>query len=212
MKNLGKKHVRFNTYKELFYLHPKYFKPDPGVLRELGFTTETKFVLFRFVALRASHDFGVSGLKPEQKLAFIKMLEPHAKILVSSEESLPKSFAPYILKISPEKIHHLLYYATLVISEGPTMASEAAVLGTHALYLSTLRYGTIKEQSEKYDLVFTFFQSGRVFEDASHKALQLLKTKNLRNLGKQKRKKLIKDKRDINAFMVEMIEREARHE
>src|SRR5271157_1409747 len=31
-----RKHVRFNGYKELAYLHPKYFKPDPAVLEELG--------------------------------------------------------------------------------------------------------------------------------------------------------------------------------
>lgn len=31
-KNFGKKHIRFNGYMELCYLHPNYFKPNPSIL------------------------------------------------------------------------------------------------------------------------------------------------------------------------------------
>ena len=34
--NFGSKHVRFNGFMELCYLHPQYFKPNQSVLPELG--------------------------------------------------------------------------------------------------------------------------------------------------------------------------------
>lgn len=35
-KDLGNNHIRFSGYKELAYLHPNYFSPDPSILSELG--------------------------------------------------------------------------------------------------------------------------------------------------------------------------------
>src|SRR5665647_444964 len=35
-KDLGKKQVKIETYKELFYLHPDYFRPDRSILADAG--------------------------------------------------------------------------------------------------------------------------------------------------------------------------------
>ena len=39
-KNYGKQHRRYQGYKELFYLHPSRFTPDPAIRTELGLASE----------------------------------------------------------------------------------------------------------------------------------------------------------------------------
>ena len=58
------------------------------------------------------------------------------------------------MKIPKSKIHDLLYYATMYIGEGASMASEAAVLGTPSIYINPLRLGYLDELEKKYGLVY----------------------------------------------------------
>lgn len=67
---------------------------------------------------------------------------------MSAEGDVPEELRPRLLKTPYELIHHVLAFAQLVFSEGATMASEAAVLGTHALYVNTIVSGSTREQSE----------------------------------------------------------------
>ena len=64
-------------------------------------------------------------------------LEKYGRVLITSESKLPAEFEPYRVKVAPEKMHDLLYYAALYVGEGGTMASESAVLGTKAIHIST---------------------------------------------------------------------------
>jgi len=74
--DLGKKQIRFNAYKELAYLHPDYFKPDPGVLDLLGIGKDERFILVRFITWGASHDVGHHGIA--DRLAFVRELRSTA--------------------------------------------------------------------------------------------------------------------------------------
>jgi predicted glycosyltransferase len=47
-----------------------------------------------------------------------------------------------------------MYYADLFIGESATMASESAVLGTPAIFVSTLQAGVLNEIEEKYGLLY----------------------------------------------------------
>ena len=62
------------------------------------------------------------------------------------------------LKISPEKIHHLLYFATMFVGDSQTMTSEAAVLGTPAIRCNSFvgRISYLEEEEHKYGLTFGF--------------------------------------------------------
>ena len=66
-KDLGKNHRRYDGYIELAYLHPRYFAPDPSVLKELGEEDGSPFVLLRFVAWQAVHDLAKSGFSEDDK-------------------------------------------------------------------------------------------------------------------------------------------------
>lgn len=202
---LGKKQIRYNGYHELAYLHPNNFKPDPEVLHELGLNESDPYVVMRFVSWEASHDIGQHGINNKKDL--VKMLEKYGKVFITSEGKLDPELEKYKLKISPEKLHDLLYYATLYVGEGATTASECSVLGTHAIYVNTLRLGYTDEEEEKYDLVYNFSNETHVEKKVFEKAVNLLSNPNLKPEGKLKREKLINDKIDVTNFMVQFIER-----
>jgi hypothetical protein len=203
-KDLGKKQIRYNGYHELAYLHPNYFTPDPAVLEELGLEEGNPFIILRFVSWGASHDIGHHGI--QNKIEFVKELEKYGRVLITSEGDMGPEFEKYKIKVSPEKLHDLLYYATLYIGEGATTASECAILGTHAIYVNTLRLGYTDEQEEKYGLVYNFSNPNTCEKDALNKATELLENEDLWKDGKEKREKLLSDKIDVTEFMVNFVE------
>jgi len=201
LKDLGPKQIRYNGYHELAYLHPNYFKPDPSVLDELGLSKGDTFIVLRFVSWTASHDVGQKGIR--NRVNFVKELEKYGTVLITSEGKLEKELRQYQVKIPPEKIHDLLYYATLYVGEGATMASEAAVLGTPAIYISSLAktMGNFIELEERYGLVYSYATEDKGLQ----KALEVLENYN-RHEWKKRRKKLLGDKIDLTSFMVWFVE------
>lgn len=203
-KDLGDKQIRFEGYKELAYLHPNFFRPNPDVLSELGLTENEPYIFLRFVSWGSYHDVGQHGISNKKDL--VKMLEKYGKVFITSEEKLDAELEVYKLKLSPDKLHDLLYYATLYIGEGATTASECAVLGTHAIYVNTLRLGYLDEEEEKYDLVYNFSTTNDIEKNVYDKASELLKNPNLKQEGKIKRENIIKDKIDVTAYIVQFVE------
>lgn len=201
-KKLGIKQISYSGYKELAYLNPKYFTPNPSVLNELGLSKNNPFIIVRFVSWNASHDVGQSGII--NKIDLIKSLEIYGRILISSEGVLPKDLKPYQIQISPEKLHDVLSYAALYIGEGATMASEAAILGTPSILVSSLigTMGNFIELENEYGLLYTFKNE----MDAIKKAESLLKIPNLKTSWIDKRDQLLKDKIDLTSLMIWLIE------
>ncbi|MCK4829892.1 DUF354 domain-containing protein [bacterium] len=205
-KDLGKKQVRYNGYHELAYLHPNYFKPDPSVLDELGLTEGEKFVIVRFVSWQASHDIGQHGFDLQSKRNLVQELIKYARVLITSESPLPEEFEQYRVNTHPEKIHDLLYYATMYIGEGATMTSESAMLGTPAIYINPLRLGYLDEEESKYNLVYNFHNAQTDHTLVIEKAIELIKQSDLKAQWAKKCKILLADNIDVTRFMVDFIE------
>lgn len=201
-KNFGKKHIKFNGYIELAYTHPKYYKPHDDVLKELGLTKNDKFVVLRLVSWNAGHDIGQHGIR--NTLGMIKKLEDYCQVFVSSEGMIDESIKKYQLKIAPYKMHDLLYYSSLYIGEGATMATEAALLGTPSIYVSSLAgtMGNFIELEQKYGLMYSYQEPSKALE----KAIELVQKPKLKEEWKAKREKLLNDKIDITKFMVWFVE------
>lgn len=199
--DLGKKHIKYNGYLELCYLHPNYFKLDSSILNILGVRKGEKYVVMRFVSWNASHDVGHSGLSLEMKRKAVNELSKYAKVFISSEGELPEDLKKYQIKIPPEKMHDALAFAALFVGEGATMASECAVLGTPAIYINSLELGYCTEE-EKYGLLCNF----RDFNGVLEKALEILRIPNLKLEWQKRRQKMLSDKIDVTAFMVWFIE------
>lgn len=201
-KNLGKKQVRYNAYHELAYLHPNRFKPNPEVLSEIGLSENDKFFILRFVSWDATHDIGHKGISLENKRKLIDILKIHGKVIITSEKTLDEEFEKYRMSVSPTKMHDLLFYASLYIGEGGTMASECAVIGTPAIYINSLNMGYLMEQ-EKLGLIYSLRK-----DDTLINLIQELIDNNkldkneARNLAKEK----LADKIDLTQYIVNLIE------
>ncbi len=200
-KDIGKKQIRFKSFMELLYLHPKYFTPDPSIYSVLGISKSDQYILLRFVSWNANHDIGQSGLDLQTKLALVDKLKDKYKIFISSEGEMPKELEPFRVKIPANRIHDVLAYATLFIGEGATMTSECAMLGTPAIYVNSLDAGTLKEQ-EKLGLIFGFRNSNGVME----KVDELLSNVNLAADFKSKREEAVNSLIDPTSMLVDFFE------
>lgn len=183
--DLGEKHIRFDGYMELAYLHPNYFKPDPDILGILGVSEKEKYVIVRFVSWKAVHDVGQSGVRLENKIKLVQELSKYAKVFISAEGELPAGLESYRIRIPFDKMHDAIYYSSLLFGESGTMSSEAAVLGTPAIFINSLTLGYLEEQEKKYGLVHNFRSDESSQIKAIEKALQIIQDKDTENYGKQ---------------------------
>jgi len=210
-KNLGRKHIRYNGYHELAYLHPRYFTPDLEVLEMLNLSKNDSIIILRFISWRAAHDIGLRGIKRGQEVNFIRSLERYGQVFITSEGKLGRELEKYRLNIPPHKIHSLLYYASLYIGEGGTMAAEAAILGTPAIHIESTSNGVatgeltgnFRELRDKYGLLYFYPDQNQALE----KAIEILENDRSKREWQKKRKKLLKDKIDVTAWIVDFIER-----
>jgi len=198
------KHITYNGYEELAYLHPKYFKPDTSVLDDLGLSRDDRFIILRFVTWQASHDVGQYGISPAMRMQYVLKLEKYGKVFIVAEEKLKKEFEKYKLKIQPEKFHSLLYYAQLYIGEGGSTATEAAILGTPSIHVSsTAKYcGNFEDLHKNYRLIYTFSDDRQALE----KAIEILEDPDSKRKWRQRREKMLKEKIDVTAFITDFIE------
>lgn len=202
----GKKEIRVNTFKEMAYLHPNWFKPDETVLSDAGISKNKEYALLRFVSWTAYHDVGKTGLDIESKRRIIDMLKDHGVTpYISSERPLPEEFEEYRLPVPPEKLHHFLYYAKLLIGDSQTMTTEAACLGVPAIKCNDFAADDCSnfiELEQEYNAIFTFTSP----DGALNKLNQLLDMPNLRGEWVNKRRRLLSDKIDLTSLMVWLIE------
>lgn len=204
--DLGPKQIRYKGYHELSYLHPNYFSPDPSILDMLGVQQNEKFTIIRFVRWGATHDRGHSGLSTETKVKATRAFEDYGKVFITSESILPPILEPYRIKIPPEKIHHALYYASLLYGESATMASECSILGTPSIYLDNDGRGYTDEQEVLYGTVFNYTESIQDQEASIKKGIELLKKKNSKQEWAIKREQLLADTIDVAIFIQDRTE------
>lgn len=204
--NLGDKQIRKPIYKELFYLHEKEFFPDKNKLIKCGIDAFHPYIVVRFVSWNASHDVGKGGISDKKKIEFVEKLVKLGNVYLSSEAELPHQLKAYELKIPFEDIHHVLYYATVVISEGASIASEAAILGTHAFYLNEIASGTTEEQEKKYQLLRVLHNPTTRYEIALSETKELMNNPDIWEKGKEKRKRILEEMPDPNDFFFEKME------
>lgn len=200
-KHYGKNQIRYNGYHELAYLHPNYFKPNLAVLEELGLRESDTFFILRFVGWGSPHEVGHHGIR--NKINLVHELEKYGHVLITSEVQLPAELERYRIKVSPEKLHDLLYYATLYVGEGGTTASEAATLGTHAIHISsTAKHCGLFDHLRNYGLMWTSDDENGILDLIR----DLLQNDNLWELGKEKRDKLIASNLNVTDFIIWFVE------
>ena len=99
-------------------------------------------------------------------------------------------------------MHDLLYYSTMYVGEGGTMAAEAAVLGTPSIFVNTLTMGYIEELQMRYGLLYRFTN----YSDTRLKIEELLSNPKLKMEWQHRRENMLKDKIDLTDWIVDVIE------
>lgn len=202
--DVGRKHIRYAGYQELAYTHPNWFTPNPNVLDELNLEQDEKLFLIRFVAWESGHDVMLRGFSAEGKRRLVKVLSEHGRVVITSEAELPPDMQPFQTRVLPNRIHDLLAYSTLYIGESATMASESALLGTPCIYVSPVGRGYTDQQEREYGLGYTIHPEQE--EQAIELALELARRKNLHEEWQVKRQRLLQEKIDVTAWLVEFVE------
>jgi len=200
-KQLGKKQISYNSFHELAYLHPDEFIPNPRVLHNIGLKEGVPFAILRFVSWEASHDLYNKGLSLNDKEKLIELLEGKIKIFISSESDLPKKFAKFKLTAPLHEIHDLLYYASLYIGEGATMASESALLGTPAIYINSAFAGTIEYQA-KSGWLFWF----KTYPGVSEKAIEIINAPESQENKTKNRKQILNNHINLTKYLIWFVE------
>lgn len=207
-QDFGKKHIRFNGFKELAYTHPSVFTPDPAILAIEGLEVDEPFSILRLVSWQASHDIQLSGIPDVERV--IDTLSQHGRVIISSERPLPKHLQEFEMKGMTKNMLHLQAFAHLLFGESGSMATECTMLGTPAIFYNPARLGSIRIQEEVYGMLFTFHDTANDLDKALAKASDLLSDPNTQAHWQEKRQAMLADTIDMNAYIIDLIEKTAK--
>jgi predicted glycosyltransferase len=204
-EDLGRRHVRVDSYKELAYLHPRYFRPDGTIFDLLGIPRGSAYFVLRFNGFGATHDTSVTGFDNDHKIALVRALEKHGHVFISSEAGVPDEIKDRLLSIPKSRIHDVMYHARMLVTDTATMATEASLLGTPVVRTSSFvrnDFGIMIELEKKYGLVMNYLDPG----EAVAKAAELAWRADLKAEWAWKRERLLRDKIDMVQFMAWFLE------
>lgn len=207
-REIGPKQLRYNGFKELAYTHPSVFTPDPAVLKAEGLSPEEPFSIVRLVGWGASHDIGDHGVTNLEEI--VAFLQQYGRVVISSEKPLSGRLQGLEIKGPRTNMLHLQAFARLLFGESATMASECAMLGTPAIFLSTSRRGYIDELQGRYGMVSAFHDPVHGQAQALQQAATLLADPDTPRLWQQKRAAMLSELIDVNAFIDTTVRQYAR--
>lgn len=200
--DIGEKQVRYPGYHELAYLHPNRFDPDPSVLEEADIGPDDRFAILRIVSWDAAHDVGDSGF--DNIVDVVERLEnTGVEVRITAEKDVPAAIEEKQVSIPPDRIHNLIAYADLYIGESATMATESAVLGTPAIFVSSTRRGYTDEIEADYGLMFNY--SGEDRHERSLKKAQEILSNYDSTKWSERRHTLLNEKIDATKLILDQI-------
>ncbi|HQJ21495.1 MAG TPA: DUF354 domain-containing protein [Bacteroidales bacterium] len=202
----SKKVIRYSGYHALAYLHPKRFKPDKDLLKDLGIKEGDKYIIMRFVSWKASHDLGHKGISFENKIFAVNEFSKYAKVFISSESALPKELEAYKLNILPHRIHDILAFASLFFGESATMAEEAAMLAVPSIYIDNSSRIYTRHLENEYQLIINFSESTNDLVNAVSQGVEILKSPDIKTKYLCRRDKMLSEKIDVTAFLEWFVE------
>lgn len=198
---LGRKHIRFEGWKELASLHPSRFTPAA-----LPAGVEKPYIIMRFVSWNAWHDKGHTGMSDAAKREVVRRLSEFGTVYISSEKMLPAGMQGAAMPGGCGDVHTLLAGSSLFFGESACMAAEAAVLGVPAFFIDNEGRGFTREL-ERLGLLFSYGEDDGQVAEALKKAVSLLSDPGTGEEWQRRRRKALEGKPDITALMIEMAEK-----
>ncbi|BDX37488.1 hypothetical protein CYCD_08430 [Tenuifilaceae bacterium CYCD] len=196
------KKIGYAGYHKLAYLHPNWFTPDESVKN--FYIKDKKYFIIRTVNQNAYHDINARGLDLVTLRNIVDYLNKLGMVYISTEKALPKEFERHILNIKEKDIHHILYFADLFIGDSQSMAVECAMLGTPSIRINNFanKISIINELEYRYQLTHSLSPKSK------EKIVPLIQDifKINRDVYRDRRNNMLKEKIDVTAFYVWFIE------
>lgn len=188
LNDFGSKHVRYNGFHELAYLHPNHFK-EKGIGK--------KNIIIRLSSWDASHDKGRQVIEEVVLTHISKKLREYGNVVVSHEDGKRMTLDGKLYE--PWQLHAIMKNAILYIGDGATMATESALLGVPAVYISSLagRMGN-HDELESYGLLRSYTSLPHIEQVLSFMAMK--------REAEKARKQMLKDKIDMTGYMINFFE------
>ena len=101
------------------------------------------------------------------------------------------------------RLRAFIAYAQSVVGESATMSSEAAVLGVPAVFIATTGRGYTDDEEARYKLV------RHIKDDEFDRAVEVIRetlSGSPREFGREARKRLLSEKIDVTAWMIDYFE------
>lgn len=199
------KKIGYAGFMKLAYLHPNCFMPKEEVVK--GYGINKRFILIRLAKLSAHHDEGIKGLNNELVNKVIDTAETRGyQVFISAETEIDERLRKYQLKIKNTDIHHLMAFASLLISDSQSMSVEAAILGVPNLRFSDFagRISVLEELENVYGLTIGIktCDTERLIAEEE----RLLGMTDIKTVFQVKRKKMLDEKIDVSTFLTWFIE------
>lgn len=199
-----RKKIGYEGFMKLGYLHPNVFVPNNEIIEK--YHLNEPFFLIRTAKLVAFHDVNAKGISKEILSRLIyKITSFEFKVFISSESELDEEFSKYQLNIDVSDMHHVLYFANGLICDSQSMAVEASMLGVPSIRYSSFcgKISVLEELEHKY-LLTKGVPSGDT--NLLFNSLEvMLNEPDLKNLFKERKEKMLKDKIDVTSFMEDLL-------
>lgn len=208
-RTLRKDQIRIKSNTELFYLHKNHFQPNREQLEAHGIDFSKPYSVVRFVSWNAYHDKGQSGFNYQNQLELISTLAKYTTVYISGESELPNELKVHALKIPSHLMHELLYFASIYVGEGASMAAEASLLGTPSILVNDIKSGN-GDDMEKHGILKVFTSSDEEQQQAINCAEEILNNRESKTNFRKKLDVYLEDKIDGSAFLVWFIEQGSR--
>ncbi|MHC1738591.1 MAG: DUF354 domain-containing protein [Ignavibacteriaceae bacterium] len=205
-KDFGRKHIRCESFNELAFLHKKYFRPDPSILKALSINAGEKYVLLRFVLWKSIDDIGYSGFSQDEIREIVKKFSSFGRVFISCEYELPPDLRELQIEFNPKikfgDMQNIEYYAHIYFGESGAMATECAMLGTPSYFISPKKLGFTDELEKKYDLICQYENKYGAL-DQVYKQIQ---NPELKLNWQKKRDNMLSEKISYTDFIVWFVE------
>jgi uncharacterized protein len=201
-----RKKIGYNGFQKMAYLHPCYFHPDKIQIEEIIGSCK-KYFLIRLVSLTAGHDIEGKhkGLNETIVDDLLNELKPHGRVFITSESKLSSKYEEFRVEIEPNKMHHLLAFASIFIGDSQTMCAEAGLLGTPFIRFNDFvgKISYLNEIENKYGLGFGIKTNNP--ESVLEKTRLILSYPNAKSIWQEKKKIIFEDKVDVAKWYTDFI-------
>jgi len=204
-ENLGIKHLTYPSYQKLFYLHPNRFSVEHGVTSEIGLRQDEPYAIVRLSALTAHHDKNAKGLTGDLLQRILDIISKNMRVFITNERGISQEHSHYRLPVPPERMHHVLGCAELLVSDSQTMTAEAALLGTPAIRINSF-VGKISYLADLEKCGLAFGYQPNQAEDILAKVMAIVTMPNRKSSFCIKRDELLLKKKDPVPWFVKTIE------